>query len=249
MRRPSPHTQGVGARDRLIVALDWEDPEPAFSLVERLGDSVVFYKVGWRLFLHGGMDLVRRLREWNKQVFLDLKMDDIEETIRYAVGSIAQSGAQFLTIQGSSATARAAAEGRGRESDLKLLYVTFLSSLDESDLREWLPPDTVTMGDALLDRYVMGRAEKALAGGCDGLIASGTSIRLLREKFPDALIVSPGIRLEDSAADDHKRTNTPSEAIRAGADYLVVGRPIRLASDPVSAAQAIIEQIENALHS
>jgi orotidine-5'-phosphate decarboxylase len=241
-------SQELRSQDRLIVALDWEAPEPAFELVDRLGDLVTFYKIGWRLFLHGGMELVSQLRDKGKKVFLDLKMDDIEETIRYAVGSIATFGASFLTLQGSAATARAAFEGRGQNSNLKLLYVTLLSSLDASDLRSIFPAENEHMGNDLLDRYVISRSEKALAMGCDGLIASGDSIHELRQRFPGAIIVSPGIRPEGSPADDHKRTKTPSEAIQAGADYLVVGRPIRFAANPVDAAAKIIEQIEVAAH-
>lgn len=224
-------------RDRLIVALDFPDRESAFAIVEKLGDRVSFYKVGWRLFLDGGLALVSELKNTGKRVFLDLKINDIEETVKDAVARISEVEPDFLTIQGAAATPKAAKEGRGSRSNPRLLFVPLLSSLDESDLREMFP----AAGD--VNDHIVNRARRALEMGSDGIIASGEAVGVLRKEFPNAIIVSPGIRLSGAGLDDHKRASTPAGAIKAGADHLVVGRSIRQAPDPVAAVEAILTEI------
>ncbi len=214
----------------------------ALNLVETLGDEVLFYKVGWRLFLQGGMDLIDEIRNKGKDVFLDLKMDDIEETIETAVHEVADR-AMFLTIQGSSATARAAVAGRGTKTHPKILQVTLLSSMNQDDLRDLYGANAPPLID-----FVLQRAKKAIEAGCDGLIASGETIQVLRRELgPDPIIVSPGIRPGGSQNDDHKRAVTPGDAIRFGADYLVVGRPIHASLDPLKSARAILAEMDDAL--
>lgn len=226
----------LSPRQRLIVALDAPSFEANRKLVAGLGDAVEFYKVGWRLFLQAGMPFVRELRDAGKEVFLDLKMDDIAETIETAVGTLGEE-ARFLTIQGGPATAAAAVRGKAGRKRPDLLFVTFLSSLGREDLGDMTgiaEPPTV-------EDYVRHRARRALEEGCDGLIASGETVGMLRREFPGAILVVPGIRPAGSPADDQKRVLTPAEAVAAGADHLVVGRPIRAAADPRAAAMAILE--------
>lgn len=230
------------ARQRLIVALDCPSQVIALNLVDILGDDVVFYKVGWRLFLQGGMALLEEIVNRGKDVFLDLKMDDIEETIESAVSEIGDR-AMFLTIHGNGATARAALAGRRDKKFPKLLQVTLLSSIDQQDLK-----DLFGKGTLKLEEYVKFRAEKSIDSGCDGVIASGHTVRLLRKTLgPKPIIVTPGIRPASSAMDDHKRVLTPREALLAGADYLVVGRPIHAHVDPLSATRAILDEMESAI--
>jgi orotidine-5'-phosphate decarboxylase len=231
------------ARARLIVALDNPSVSEALNLVNLIGDEALFYKVGWRLFLQGGLGLVSELRDEGKDVFLDLKMDDIGETIQTAIEALGDE-AMFLTLSGSPATCRAAVRGRGERAFPKFLFVTMLSSQNDEDLREMLALGGQDRPDAV-SRYILHRAERAVEAGADGLICSGDSIREIREKLgPEPLLVCPGIRPAGSSADDHKRSATPREAIASGADYLVVGRPIRLASDPRGAVAQIKREIE-----
>ncbi len=227
------------AADRLIVALDVDTTEKAMEIVQDLNGLVSFFKVGYQLFIAEGLAFVRRLIEGNKRVFLDLKMDDVDETIRRAVANIAATEVEFLTIHGSGATVRAAREGRGGREKPKLLSVTLLSSLDANDLTGLFADAKLTVGS-----YVEWRAKQAIDSGCEGLIASGATIGLLRGLYPSAIIVAPGIRPADSSRDDHKRSLSPGGAIRAGADYLVVGRPIRNASNPRNAAEKIIKEMD-----
>jgi orotidine-5'-phosphate decarboxylase len=235
--------------DRLIVALDFDRDEEALGLVDRLGDIVVFYKVGLQLFMGNGLDgIVRKLTALGKKVFLDLKIDDTPRTVESAVRNMAVDGVQFFTLQGSGATARAAKLGRGEKEFPKFLQVTYLSSYDESDIREVLHLNSSVPVD--LDDMVIKRTEKIIGSGCDGVIASGTSVNRLRSAYPtskELLIVSPGIRPEGTTPDDHKRSMTPKEAILSGSDYLVVGRPIRNAPDPVDMAASIHRDIAAAL--
>ena len=226
---PKPKTA-----DRLIVALDVDTTKKALDIIEDLNGLVSFFKVGYQLFIAEGLTFVRRLIERNNRVFLDLKMDDVEETIRRAVANIAASEVEFLTIHGSGATVRAAREPR-------LLSVTLLSSLDANDLKDLFADSKLTV-----ESYVKWRAKQAIDNGCEGLIASGETIGMLRKLYPSAIIVAPGIRPADSSRDDHKRALSPDDAIRAGADYLVVGRPIRNSSNPRNAAEKIIEEMEQA---
>ncbi len=233
---PKPKTA-----DRLIVALDVDTAKEALDIIEDLNGLVSFFKVGYQLFIGEGLTFVRRLIEGNNRVFLDLKMDDVEETIRRAVANIAASEVEFLTIHGSGATVRAARDGRGAREKPKLLSVTLLSSLDANDLKDLFADSKLTV-----ESYVKWRAKQAIDNGCEGLIASGETIGMLRKLYPSAIIVAPGIRPADSSRDDHKRALSPDDAIRAGADYLVVGRPIRNSSNPRNAAEKIIEEMEQA---
>ena len=225
--------------DRLIVALDVDGRDPALRLLDRLGDTVSFYKVGWQLFIGAGFPFARELAERGKRVFLDLKMDDIEATVQAAVGNLREE-VEFLTIHGTGATVRAAMAGRADRTRPRFLMVTALSSLDTTDVRN-------TFADPALDidDYAIRKARDALDAGCDGLIASGGSVGRLRAAFTgrDFLVVAPGIRPEGEGSDDHKRTLAPMEAVRDGADYLVVGRPVRNAADPQASAARIIDGI------
>jgi orotidine-5'-phosphate decarboxylase len=238
----------IAARERLIVALDVDTLTEALQLVGGLGNGVSFYKVGLQLFMAGGLGIVKRIVEEGKKVFLDLKVDDTPRTVQEAVRNCAIDGVEFFTLQGNADTARAARAGRGQRSSPKFLQVTYLSSWDSSDLLEHLHIDPGA--DKLsIDDQVVHRARRILDSGCDGVIASGTSVSRLRREYPNMLIVTPGIRPSGTSSDDHKRSMTPFEAIRAGADYLVVGRPIRSADDPKGTAHNIQQEIEQALRS
>ncbi|MFO1351876.1 MAG: orotidine-5'-phosphate decarboxylase [Gammaproteobacteria bacterium] len=231
------------ANERLIVALDVDTRAEASEIVDELGDTVSFYKVGWRAFVREGFGMVDWLIGGGKRVFLDLKMDDIEQTIESALANFPDHGIEFLTIHGNGATAQAARRGRGGRGKPKLLSLTYLSSLDETDLKDILGTSKVD-----LTQHIINRSRSALAAGIEGLIASGQSIRAIRKAVQgDYLIVAPGIRADGNSQDDHKRTLTPYDAIRAGADYLVVGRPITKARDRGKAAAAIIADINEAL--
>ena len=239
---------GTSAAERLIVALDFNSAAEANRLIGQLEGTVNFYKVGWQLFLGEGWPFVRALLKDGRNVFLDLKINDIDQTVQAALANMPDDFAgrlELLTISGNSATVNAAKRGRGASDKPYLLMLTVLSSMDASDLEELATggaaPDT--------DSVVRHRAQQALDAGCEGLIASGSSVSGLRREFPDRdfLIVSPGIRPSASGRDDHKRTLTPYQAIASGSDYLVVGRPITRAADPLQAAQAIISDMEAAL--
>ena len=234
--------------DRLIVALDFDSAAKANLLIEKLEGTVNFYKVGWQLFLGAGWPFIKALLEAGRKVFLDLKINDIDRTVEAALANMPNEFAgrlELLTIHGGSATVAAARQGRGDNNKPRLLMLTVLSSMDAADLKELAPdgaePDT--------DAIVIRRARQALDAGCEGLIASGTSVRALRRELRDRefLIVTPGIRPADSGHDDHKRTLTPGQAIADGADYLVVGRPITQSPDPLQVAQFIIADMETAL--
>ena len=229
--------------DRLIVALDVDGRDPALRLADRLGSLVSFYKVGWQLFIGAGFPLVRELGQRGKKVFLDLKMDDIEATVEAAVKNM-KDGVELLTIHGTGATVRAARAGRGGRARPRFLMVTALSSVDTADVRSALANPELDIDD-----YATGKARDALDAGCDGLIASGSSVGRLRAAFPgrDFLVVVPGIRPAGAGTDDHKRTLTPTEAVRSGADYLVVGRPVRDAPDPSASVARIVDEIAGGL--
>lgn len=234
----------VDPAERLIVALDVDTYDQASTLVDKLGDSVRFYKVGWQLFFGSHFDFINELARRKKKIFLDLKMEDIGTTIQQALRNAPAESVDFLelmTLKGASSLVHAARQGV-RNGRLKFLMLTVLSSLDNEDMRELFGPD------ATIDKIVQHRAEKALAARCEGLIASGGSVRKLRGLFgDDFMIVAPGIRPKGLERDDHKRVLTPFEAIRDGADFIVVGRPIRDADDPLGAAAAIIEEIKRGL--
>jgi orotidine-5'-phosphate decarboxylase len=230
----------VNAKDRLIVALDMPAVEEAQRLVAKLGNAVSFYKVGLELLFSGGLELARALKGEGKRVFLDMKLLDIGNTIERAVANATEFGADFLTVHGHDLkTVRAAVTGRGR-SHLKLLAVTVLTNLTADDLKQ----QGASLAPADL---VLKRARLAHEAGFDGVVASGQEARRIREATgPGFLIVTPGIRLTGSASDDQERITTPDHAIAAGADYIVVGRPITQADDPKAVADAFIHHIRDA---
>src|SRR6266581_8720000 len=227
------------ANDRLIVALDFDSSEKMAALVEELEGLVSFFKVGIELQLAEGMSPVRYLISKGKKVFLDLKYFDVPETVERAVRRATALGVTFLTIHGNGRNIEAAVKGRGA-ADLKLLSVTVLTSLDAHDIQD--------LGfQCSVEQLVLHRAQKALDAGCDGVIASGEEARQIRAASRDKLlIVTPGIRPIGSPSQDQKRAVTPREAVLAGADYLVVGRPITRDPDPRKAAQGILSEMEEA---
>jgi orotidine-5'-phosphate decarboxylase len=226
----------IANRERLIFALDVPDLGGAKDLVAKLGDSVVFYKIGLELATSRHyFELLDWLIGRDKKVFTDLKLYDIPATVTAAVRQLARSGAAFLTVHGDRAVAEAAAQAKGGE--LKILAVTVLTSV--------APADLVDMGIALsVEELALRRARQAVAAGCDGVIASGLEAAPLRAALgAQALIVTPGIRPSGGVANDQRRVVTPTLAFRSGADHIVVGRPIRDAADPYRAASAIQEEI------
>ncbi len=232
----------VTAKDRLILALDVPAVEEAERLMSRVSPAVGFVKIGLELYTAAGPEVVRRARERGMRVFLDLKFLDIEETVRRATARVAELGVDFLTVHANRKALRAAVEGRkeGGPSGLRLLAVTVLTNFDAGDLREmgiqWSVADLVA-----------ARAGLAAEVGFDGVVAAGEEPAAIRRKVGDRLlIVTPGIRPAGKGADDHARATTPTQAIRAGADYLVVGRPIRDAADPKAAAEAILAEMQAA---
>ena len=226
----------IPRRDRLILALDVPTVVEAKELVERLGDSVMFYKLGLQLFMAGGyFELVKWLRARNKEVFVDLKFFDVPETVKNAVMQLKQWDAAFVSVHGNDEMLQAAVSGK---NGIKILAVTVLTSLDESDMK--------ALGfEKDIKSVVESRAKKALEVGCDGLISSGIEAPALREKFGDKfLIVVPGIRPgSNRPIDDQKRTVDVEEAFRNGADYIVVGRPILNETDQKAAAETIQARI------
>ncbi len=229
----------IGARDRLIVALDLPSTEAARSLILKLGDTVSFYKIGYQLGFAGGLEFARELTGQGKQVFVDLKLHDIGNTVEKGAESIANIGATFLTVHAYPQTMKAAVTGKAG-SKLKILAVTVLTSYDDKDLRE------AGYGSAVSE-LVKRRAEQARDIGVDGLVCSPEEAATLRGIAGDKmLLVTPGIRPAGAAAGDQKRIMTPAKAIGAGADYLVVGRPITEAADPKAAARSIVEEIAQA---
>jgi orotidine-5'-phosphate decarboxylase len=221
----------IPRRERLIAALDVPDAAQARSYVERLGDAVRFYKIGLELFTAGGyFELLAWLRARGGKVFADLKLYDIPETVRRAVANLRSSGAEFLTLHAERSIMEAAAREKG---SLKLLAVTVLTSFDQKNLGE--------MGYAgSVEELVLQRARAALESGCDGVIASALEAPRLKAEFGGKLlVVTPGIRPAGSAMGDQKRAVDVAQAFANGADYIVVGRPIRDAADPRAAAEAI----------
>ncbi len=240
MTAPSRRAELIDPGDRLIVALDMPDPAEAERLVGALGDSVRFYKIGMELAYGGGLNLTPKLAAAGKKVFIDLKLLDIPNTVERATAQIARLGACFLTVHAYPRTMRAAAAG-AKGSSLKLLAVTVLTSCDDADLAE--------AGYALgVPALVARRAGQAQAAGVDGLVASAAEAAMLRATIGDSLLlVTPGIRPSGVSVGDQKRVATPAEAIGAGADYLVVGRPVTQSGDPRAAAQRIVAEIVAAL--
>jgi orotidine-5'-phosphate decarboxylase len=221
---------------RLIAALDLPSTGDARSLVQTLGESVSFYKIGLQLLPIGGMDLARELKAAGKQVFLDYKLHDIPATVEKATRSIVTAGADLLTVHAEPAVMRAAHAGRDG-SDLKILGVTVMTCYDDVMLEE--------MGYGFKARdLVLRRVEQSLEAGIDGIVASAQEAPEIRERFGDGfLIVTPGIRPAGTDAGDQKRVVTPGDAIRNGSTHLVVGRPINAAPDPAAAARAITAEM------
>lgn len=222
--------------DRLITALDVPNALEGLQLAQSIGDACGFYKIGLGMLTGGGLALARELiDELGKRVFLDLKLFDIGNTVEAAVRGLAHYGLDFLTVHGDPHVVRAAAEGKG-SSELRILAVTILTSLDRADLDAAL----IKPGDVA--DLVVERAARAFEAGADGVITSPLEAPLIRA-LPQAegrLIVTPGVRPANSALGDQKRVMTPDEAIRAGADHIVIGRPIVRATDPRATAQAIL---------
>jgi len=230
-------------KDRIIVALDVPTVDEALASVERL-DNISFFKVGLQLFMTGGLpDLLHALR--TRRVFVDLKLPgDISNTIAAVIDACVSMHVELLTLSESmplpAIRAARAARAARNSAHPKFLTVPVLSSLDASDL------PAGAGGENGVETVIVKRAQAALDAGCDGIIASGDAIQVCRRAFPSTLIVSPGIRPSGASTDDHKRHTTPAEAIRLGADYLVIGRPILKAPEPRAAAQRIIEEIDQA---
>lgn len=229
----------IEPRNRLIVALDLPSVSQAERLVTQLGDAAAFYKIGYQLGYAGGIGFAQELVRAGKQVFLDFKLHDIGNTVAKGVESIVKLGATFLTVHAYPQTMKAALEAR-RGSALKILAVTILTSYDDADV--------VAAGyvGTLADQ-LKRRATQARDLGIDGLVCSAEEASMLRGIVGrDTLLVTPGIRPAGAASGDQKRIMTPAAAIAAGADYLVVGRPVVEASDPRAAAQAIVAEISTA---
>jgi len=235
----------IDASERLIFALDVPSVDEARELIRQLEGVVSFFKIGIELYVSSGLAIIPELVQQNKKVFLDLKYFDVPETVKSAVERVASLGVSFLTIHGNGQIIKAAVEGRGN-APLKLLSVTVLTSLDSDDMKD--------LGfECSVEDLVIRRATKALEAGCDGVITSPREADKVRDlatimkgqdhKF---LIVTPGIRPKSSARDDHKRLSHPADAIQAGADYLVIGRPIRESLDPRQAAKDIISEMQTA---
>jgi orotidine-5'-phosphate decarboxylase len=233
--------KSIPNQQRLIFALDVPTPEKAREMVETLGDAVHFYKIGMQLFMAGGyFELIDWLRERDKEVFVDLKFFDVPETVRLAIAQLARRDVQFATVHGNQGMMEAAASAAG---DVKVLAVTALTSLDRGDLDD--------LGFQCEPReLVLSRARRAFEAGCAGVVSSGLEAPMLRQELGDKLLlITPGIRpVENRGSDDQKRTVDVNEAFANGADYIVVGRPIRDADDPQAAALKIQGQILDAVN-
>ena len=228
--------ENLAPRDRLIVALDLSDVGAAEKLVERIGDAANFYKVGMELAYGGGLALVPDLVAAGKQVFVDLKLHDIPNTVERATAQVAKLGASFLTVHAYPQTMKAAVAG-AKGTGLKILAVTVLTSYDDMDLLEAGYRFGVV-------EMVRRRAEQAQALGVDGVVASAAEAKDIRAAVgKDMILVTPGIRPAGASVGDQKRVATPASAIHDGADYLVVGRPVTEAPDPRAAATTIVEEI------
>ena len=225
----------VAPRERLIVALDVSSVEAAEAMVKRLGDAVTFYKIGYQLAYAGGLSYARTLADAGKQVFLDLKLHDIGNTVAEGVKSVSRLGASFLTVHAYPQTMKAAVQAR--ERSLQILAVTVLTSYDDRDL-------AAAGYGAGVRATAAQRAKNALDIGVDGLVCSPEEAANLRAIVGSEMwLVTPGIRPAGAAMGDQKRVSTPAAAIAAGADYLVVGRPVIAADEPKAAAEAIIAEI------
>lgn len=229
----------IDPRDRMIVALDLPSVGEAEAMVERLGEAVSFYKIGYQLAFAGGLPLAQKLADAGKQVFLDMKLHDIGNSVARGVESVARMGVSFLTVHAYPQTMHAAVDGRG-DSNLRILAVTVLTSYDDGDL-------AAAGYDFTVAELVAERAAQAHDVGVDGIVCSAEEAAALRGIVgPSMLLVTPGIRPAGADTGDQKRIMTPAEAIAAGADYLVVGRPVVAADDPKAAAEAVVAEIASA---
>ena len=226
-------------RDRLIVGLDLATIEEAEAMIVRLGDAVTFYKIGFELVLAGGLVLAERLARADKKVFVDMKLHDIGQTVEKATRQVARLGASLLTVHAYPQTLRAAAEGRG-DSSLKVLGVTVLTSWDAADV--------AAAGFSETPRQLVARrVAHALGAGVDGVICAPTDLADVRRIAPSPfLAITPGVRPAGAPPGDQKRVATPGDAIRAGADRIVVSRPILSAENPREAAESIVKEIDDA---
>ncbi len=221
----------------IIIALDVETAEQARDLVSKIGSSVDFYKVGMELYAATGMEVVTELIAARKQVFLDLKFHDIGETVKRAVAQIAKRGVRFLTVHATDSVMRAAVEGKGN-SDLQLLGVTVLTDVDQKDLTQ--------MGySCTLEELVGRRAKSAVELGMDGLVCSPLEVAKVRNiTGPETVLVTPGVRSTGASLGDQKRVATPAEALRNGANYLVIGRQVTRSADPGAEIERILKEID-----
>ena len=228
-------------KHRLIIALDLPTTENAQAAIDAIGDEGAFYKIGYQLMPIGGLELAKKLSASGKKVFLDFKFHDIGATVERGTASVAKLGGDFLTVHAEPAVLKGAVAGRGDDQRLKILGVTVLTSLNQQSLTR--------MGiDMALEDLVLKRAEFAAEAGADGVVASAREAASIKARFGDALmIVTPGVRPTGADANDQQRVVTPADAIAAGADYLVVGRPIIAAKNPKAAARTIHDEIERAL--
>jgi len=230
--------ESMTSHNPIIIALDVESAAEARALVDRIGDHADFYKVGLELFTAAGMDFVQELIGRGKNVFLDLKLYDIGETVKRTVAQVARTGVRFLTVHSPTAVMRAAIEGRGT-SGLKLLAVTVLTSFDQQDVND------LGYSRTLAD-LVEWRVRKAMEAGVDGLVGSPLEARAIRAAAgPAAILVTPGVRSPGAGKGDQKRVATPAEALSNGADYLVIGREVTRAQDPAAAVQRILADVRS----
>ena len=228
----------MSPKDKIIVALDVESCDKALSLVESLDGQANFFKIGLGLIGKGGLELASKMKKKGLHVFLDLKLFDISNTIENALRGLCQSKFDFITVQGDPQVVKAAVKGRGANAT-KILAVTFLTSLDRKDL------DQNMIKPGAIEALAVSRAEKAILAGADGVIASPKELALIRKNpiCAKKIIVTPGIRPARSAINDQKRVATPFEALRNGASYLVIGRPICQAKNPLAAYKEIKSEI------
>lgn len=229
--------------NRLIVALDVPNAIAGMEMVQRIGPAVGFYKIGLGMLTGGGLALASELKEQGHRIFLDMKLFDIGATVEAAVRGLAQFDLDFLTVHGDPHVVRAAKEGAAG-TDLKILAVTILTSLDRSDL------DAALIRDGAIPDLVAERAGRALEAGADGVIASPQEAAMIRAlpQSTGKLIVTPGVRPTGAGLDDQKRIATPADAISNGADHIVVGRPIWKAADPRAAAEAVLHELRDIPH-
>ncbi|MBF0141357.1 MAG: orotidine-5'-phosphate decarboxylase [Magnetococcales bacterium] len=228
----------IPLEERIIFALDVDSPDEARKWLDRLGTHVRFYKVGLQLFLAGGLGLIEEISARGHKVMVDLKLFDIDKTVELAVRELAKHPVTYTTVHGPESIVRAAVAAKG--NSMRILAVTVLTSFDKHDLADLGLPGVE------VEQLVLSRARRAMEAGCDGVVASGLEVQRMRQQVGDGfLIVTPGIRpgsfADADGGDEQKRATTALSAIRAGADHVVVGRPIKNAADPI----AIVRQLQN----